>query len=79
MSHHPANSSSCLALKASFEYELTNHNPPKIVREYLLQRVEYLSSDFGGDFNEYIDSKRVDQDENVTSMLLDRTNNVRSV
>jgi hypothetical protein len=78
MSNHPANSSTFMALKASFLYELTNHNPPKDVREYLLQRVEYLSSDFNGDFDEYIDAKRADAEVNMTSILLDRTSNVRS-
>ena len=78
MINHPANSSTSMALKASFVYELTNHNPPEDVREYLLQRVEYLSSDFNGDFDEYIDAKRADAEVNMTSMLLDRTSNVRS-
>jgi len=43
--------SSNLALKASFEYELTNNDPPPAVREYMEKRVAELVVDF----EEYLD------------------------
>ena len=71
--------SSHLALKASFEYELSNFHPPQQVREYLESRVAFLNDDetVTGDFEEYIEYKREDADINV-SFLLEKRVNVRT-